>query len=142
MTPWMSVVGANRPGLLGPLEAKVLEALWSRGEPASVRDLQPAFPAIAYTTLMTTLDRLHRKGLLLRTKQGRAFFYQTRQTRQEFDSARVTEALRAAIAQDGATLGPLMSFFVAAVDDHDREALDKLEAVIRARRAELKGGKP
>ena len=40
-----------------------------------VRELTPDFPDIAYTTLMTTLDRLYRKGVLAREKQGRAFVY-------------------------------------------------------------------
>jgi len=63
---------STTPNPFGPLEWRVLEALWERGDAASVRDLQPRFSDIAYTTLMTTLDRLHRKGVLDRTKQGRA----------------------------------------------------------------------
>ena len=55
---------------LGPLEERVLDALWTRGCPCSVRDLHPLFPAVAYTTLMTTMDRLHRKGVLAREKHG------------------------------------------------------------------------
>src|SRR5262245_39374175 len=98
MTRWLTRIGAGpqRAGLLGPLEWKVLEALWSSDAPASVRDLTPQFPEIAYTTLMTTLDRLYRKGVLERVKQGRAFFYQTKLSRSEFESARATEALRTA----------------------------------------------
>ncbi len=42
--------------LLGPLEWRVLDALWARGAAATVRELQPEFSDIAYTTLMTTLD--------------------------------------------------------------------------------------
>jgi len=61
--------------VFGALELRVLEALWRRGEDASVRDLMPEFPQAAYTTLMTTLDRLHRKGVLERRKDGRAFLY-------------------------------------------------------------------
>ena len=73
---------------LGPLEARVLDALWTRGAACSVRDLQPGFPAIAYTTLMTTLDRLHRKGVLSREKQGRAFAYAPVASRDDFRAAR------------------------------------------------------
>ena len=69
---------------LGPLELRVLEELWERGG-ASVRDLLDAFPAIAYTTLMTTADRLYRKGLLLRVREGRRFRYHPRWTRYELD---------------------------------------------------------
>ena len=67
--------------LFGALELRVLEALWRRGADASVRDLMPEFPQAAYTTLMTTLDRLHRKGVLERRKDGRAFHYRPLSTR-------------------------------------------------------------
>ena len=46
---------------------------------------------MAYTTLMTTMDRLHRKGVLARTKHGRAFLYRPAVTRAEFESARATD---------------------------------------------------
>ena len=71
----------------GPLEIRVLEALWARETPACVRDLQPQFPGVAYTTLMTTLDRLFRKGTLSRAKSGRAFFYRPKASQQELISA-------------------------------------------------------
>ena|SRR5687768_2982675 len=103
---------------LGPLEARVLEALWARACPSSVRDLQPLFPSVAYTTLMTTLDRLHRKGVLAREKQGRAFLYAPRDSRERFQAAR------------------LMSFFVDTVGDQDLAVLDELERLIRERRKE------
>jgi predicted transcriptional regulator len=128
---------ARTPERLGPLEWRVLEALWSREESAAVRDLQPAFPEMAYTTLMTTLDRLHRKGVLQREKQGRAFFYRPALTRGEFESSRVTDALEVALAGNDAAVGTLLSFFVNAVGDRDRELLDELEALVRARRAEI-----
>src|SRR5690242_11301013 len=70
----------------GPLEIKVLEALWARDLPSCVKDLMPVFPGVAYTTLMTTLDRLFRKGILLRHKSGRAFFYTTRRSQNELVS--------------------------------------------------------
>ena len=139
MTAWFlhsndrSAVG----GRIGPLERRVLEALWARSDAASVRDLQPEFGEIAYTTLMTTLDRLHRKGMLARKKQGRAFFYQPRLTRPEFDSVRAADALKVALEGEGTALVPLLSFFVDAVGDRDQELLDELEALVRARRAAL-----
>jgi predicted transcriptional regulator len=115
----------------------VLEALWARSGPASVRDLQPEFSEIAYTTLMTTLDRLYRKNVLARTKEGRAFFYQPRLTRPEYDSVRAASALKVVLEGDAAALTPLMSFFVQAVGDRDEELLDELEALVRATRAAL-----
>lgn len=139
MHSWFSRLNASTSAAarFGPLEWKVLEAMWQTPGEASVRDLQPHFPDIAYTTLMTTLDRLYRKGVLARTKQGRAFFYSQRLTRSEFESARVASALRVALKRDDAALGPLMSYFVEAVSDRDHDLLDELEALVRARRAEI-----
>ena len=128
---------AASPSVFGPLEWRVLEALWEHGEAASVRDLQPRFSEIAYTTLMTTLDRLHRKGVLDRAKNGRAFRYGVRHSRAELESSLAAGAMRAAMHVDEATLKPLLSFFVDAVSERDHELLAELEVLIRARRAEL-----
>ncbi len=121
----------------GPLEWRVLEAVWGSNGDASVRDLQPQFSEIAYTTLMTTLDRLHRKGVLHREKTGRAFRYSARYTRAELESSLAAGAVRAAIKGDEASLRPLMSYFVDAVGEHDRDMLDELEELVRTRRAGL-----
>jgi predicted transcriptional regulator len=123
--------------LLGPLEWRALEAVWARAGAVSVRDLTPDFSDIAYTTLMTTLDRLFRKGVLLREKQGRAFVYRPRFTRAEFESARAADALRTAIQGVG-SLTPIASCLIDAVGDRDRELLDELEALVAARRADQK----
>ena len=137
MTFWFSRTNdPNRAhGLLGPLEWRVLEALWTRDSPASVRDLTPTFQDIAYTTLMTTLDRLHRKGVLDREKHGRAFVYRPRLTRSQFESARAGDAVKAALS-NGGSLAPLASYLVDAVGDRDRELLDELEALVAQRRTE------
>ncbi len=122
---------------LGPLEWRVLEALWARDGAASVRDLTPAFADIAYTTLMTTLERLHRKGLLGRRKDGRAFYYEPVMSRAQFHADRAAQALRAALA--GTAPGLLLSYLVEEVSQRDRALLDELAALVEARRAE--GGK-
>jgi predicted transcriptional regulator len=121
--------------VLGPLERRVLDALWRREAPGTVRDLQPEFPEIAYTTLMTTLDRLYRKSVLRREKSGRAFVYAPRQSRAAFDSHRATLALLTAVEQSGGS-GPVLSCFVDAIGNHDEELLAELEALVRARREE------
>jgi predicted transcriptional regulator len=100
---------------LGPLEQRVLDALWARGGDARVRDLQPSFPETAYTTLMTTLDRLHRKGVLDRIIVGRAFAYRPRWTRAE----------------------AALSFLVDQVGSLDADTLDALERLVRERRRAL-----
>ena len=64
----------------------------------SVRDLQPEFPGSAYTTLMTTMDRLHRKGVLERRKVGRAFAYRPVSSREQLESGLVDARAAAAAA--------------------------------------------
>jgi predicted transcriptional regulator len=138
MTSWIRSLNqwAHASGRLGPLERRVLEALWARGDDAAVRDLQPDFPHTAYTTLMTTLDRLHRKGVLDRVKRGRAFVYRPRLTRVEFESALAADAFKSALDTDRASLTPLLSHLLEAVGDRDREMLSELESLVRSRREE------
>lgn len=120
-------------GWFGKLERRVLEALWRRG-PSAVRDLQNAFPETAYTTLMTTLDRLHRKGVLDRAKDGRAFVYTPRFTRDDLRAGLAERALHTLLGDDAARVRPLLSFLVDAVTRGDREALDELEQLVRQKR--------
>lgn len=128
--------------IFGPLEIRVLEALWARGTAAAVRDLQPQFPGVAYTTLMTTLDRLFRKGTLSRFKDGRAFFYQPRVTADELMSELAGSALSTLLPGNTAAMRPILSMFVDTVEQHDRALLDELEALVRARQEALKGKAP
>lgn len=120
--------------LFGALELRVLDALWARADAATVRDLEPAFGGVAYTTLMTTLDRLHRKGVLAREKAGRRFLYQPRLTREQLLSGMAGDALEAILGSRAAELRPMVSFFVDAVRREDRQVLDVLDALIRDRR--------
>src|SRR3954467_13849633 len=70
---------------LGKLERQVMEETWRLGE-VSVRDVHRSFnEQIAYTTLMTTLDRLFKKKLLERRKDGRAFVYAAVVSRDDLD---------------------------------------------------------
>ena len=92
----------------------VLEALWLRTSPQRW-SLQPVFDGVAYTTLMTTLDRLHRKGVLDREKAGRAFVYQPRYSREALLSALAGEALEAVFGERASELRPILSFFIETV---------------------------
>ena len=121
----------------GTLEVRVLEALWRRDANASVRDLQAEFPSTAYTTLMTTLDRLHRKGVLDRMKAGRAFLYRPRYSREELRLGLAEHALGAILGPDVSTR-PLLSFLIEAVSRRDEALLDDLERLVREKR----GGAP
>lgn len=118
----------------GPLELRVLQALWKHAAPATVRDLHGDFPAIAYTTLMTTLDRLHRKGVLDRQKSGRAFAYWPRCSRDELRSELAHATLAGLLQWGDSTLRPIISMFVDAVSARDAALLDELEALVREKR--------
>lgn len=124
--------------VFGTLELRVLEALWRRGD-ATVRDLCEDFPAAAYTTLMTTMERLHKKGVLLRDKQGRAFIYRPANSRAEMESGFVTRALQPLLSGDSAH--PVLSSFVDEVSRHDERLLDELERLVRRKRREQEGGR-
>lgn len=119
--------------VFGALELRVLDALWARADAATVRDLAPSFAGVAYTTLMTTLDRLHRKGVLLREKDGRRFLYRPRLARHELLTSVAGDALTAILGPRGDELRPMVSFFVDAVRREDRDVLETLDALIRER---------
>ena len=127
---------AEPPARFGPLEARVLERLWRKPSPHSVRDLCAWFPATPYTTLMTTLDRLYKKGLLVRSRRGRAFLYAPRYTRdglRDQIARRDIDRLLGPVEEPEA-LRPILSTFVQEVGRRDDGLLDALEEMIRARR--------
>jgi len=132
--------GSQLEAVFGPLEIRVLQALWARRAPACVKDLQPEFPGVAYTTLMTTLDRLFRKGTLSRAKSGRAFFYAPKRTHDQLMSDLAGSAFATMLPGDASTARPILSMFVDAVGQCDKTLLDELEALVRARREQLKEG--
>jgi predicted transcriptional regulator len=122
---------------LGPLEERILELLWRSGGERCVRDVQHDLQGgLAYTTVMTTLDRLFKKGLLARKRDGQAYLYATRVSREAFAAGLVKRALERILGVGSAT--PLLASFVDAVSDHDRELLPELERLVRARERALR----
>ena len=130
---------AQLESIFGPLEIRVLGALWARNGEACVRDLQPEFPGVAYTTLMTTLDRLFRKGTLSRAKRGRAFYYVPKATQEQMMSELAGSTLKTLLPGNPSAMRPILSMFVDTVGQRDEAMLDELEALVRERRLELKG---
>lgn len=123
---------------LGALEREVMECLWGRGE-SSVREVHAAFgEANAYTTLMTTLDRLYRKGLLVRRKDGRAFRYAPRLTLEAFELGIKEDVLEGLLGQGAEGVEPVLSYIVESVGERDRALLDRLDQMIKEKRRELK----
>ena len=130
--------GRGAGHVLGELESAVMEVLWA-AQGQTVNEVEERLRLkreIAHTTVLTTLDRLHRKGYLTREKQAKAFVYAPRYTREEFDRRMAQEVL-------GALLGhftePALSAFVDLVGQ-DEDALDQLEAMIREKRREKASG--
>lgn len=120
--------------MLGPLEIVVLETLWRRGE-SNVRDVVDALDRpLAYTTVMTTLDRLYKKGLLERRKSQRAFYYATRFTRSEWEGKRAGDLVAGFLSSHAPERDLLISCLVEAVGNYDESLLDELERKIRLRR--------
>jgi predicted transcriptional regulator len=120
--------------VLGPLEVRVLEVCWDTDRAVTVRDLTASFPGVAYTTLMTTADRLFRKGVLTRERAGRAFAYRARWSRQEFELRLAGSALATLLPGERGALKPIISMFVDEVSRRDASMLDELEAEIRRKR--------
>ena len=118
---------------LGPLEAQVMRQVWRRDH-ATVREIATALGSDhAYTTVMTTLDRLHKKGLVRRTRAGNAFVYVAALSAAEFDQKLVEAAMGSILRRTG---GPALSAFVDAAAEVDERLLVELEALVAAR---LKG---
>jgi predicted transcriptional regulator len=124
---------------LGPLEERLLSALWDRGN-GTVRELlQNGYDELAYTTVMTTLDRLFKKSLLTRVAEGRAFRYTPRFTREELHRQVAGEAFRQLLDASPATTLPL-SYLVDILTDRDEQLLDDLGELVEAKRRELRAG--
>lgn len=124
---------------LGPLERAVMDALW-RGGRFSVRDVQGVLAsAAAYTTVMTTLDRLYKKGLVVRVREGRAFLYTAAVERHELETRMTTGLLNGMLSGGATTTRPFLSNLVNAVGDTDDALLDELEQLVREKRQKLRG---
>lgn len=126
---------------LGRLESDLMRIVWSRGR-SNVRDVvQQLDRPLAYTTVMTTLDRLYKKGLLDRCRQDRAFVYSARLSQQECERRQAESIAARFLAGAPASRDLLLSSFLDAVGENDAVLLDELEKKIRKKRKELfKGG--
>ena len=122
---------------LGTLERQVLEIV-SAGEDITVRDAHAQLGGrVAYTTVMTTLDRLFRKGLLARTKRSRAFAYSALATPDELDGIVASDVVSGLLDGDRSAPLPFLSNLVEAVGERDRALLDELERLVRLKRRQL-----
>lgn len=118
--------------VLGELETAVMEILWKESghSVTTVEDELRKRRNIAHTTVLTTLDRMFRKGYLSREKQGKAFVYSARYSREEFERGMAQEVLGALLDHYRA---PALSAFIDLVGENE-QTLDELEIMIREKR--------
>jgi predicted transcriptional regulator len=114
-----------------------MERMWHRGE-ISVRELHIEFaPRLAYTTVMTTMDRLYKKGLLKRRKVGKAYIYVPALTEREYQE-KLTHHLLGMVLNEDKNSGAVLSHFVDAVSDTDEQMLERLDQLVKAKRRALR----
>ena len=123
--------------LLGPLEAQVMEIVWSKGE-VTIRDIYDTVRKqrdLAYTTIMTVVHNLHKKDLLSQRKDGNAHFYTANQSRSQFIRSRVAELLDGLLED---FTEPAMAHLAERLSTTDSTQLDELAKIIAERRAQEK----
>ncbi|WP_227982676.1 BlaI/MecI/CopY family transcriptional regulator [Nocardia spumae] len=114
----------------GDLEAVVMDRIWSAPDTITVRtvfeDLLRSRD-IAYTTVMTTMDNLHRKGWLERERDGKAYRYRPRLSREQYSAQLMREAL------GGGRADLVLAHFVEQISEDDTAALRKVLRKVRAK---------
>lgn len=105
----------------GDLEAVVMDRVWARDEAVSVREIFDELAAtreIAYTTVMSTMDNLHRKGWLERKRVGKAYSYWPSMTREERSANLMRDAF-----QSGGDADLVLNFFLRQMNDAESAQL-------------------
>ena len=140
--PKFRLRGFSRPSeailnSLGKLERETMDEVWRQKE-VNVRAVEVALgERVAYTTIMTTLDRLYKKGFLDRRKEGRAFFYTPRFTLNELERGMAEDVIDNLLSVGTSQIEPVLACIVDAVSDHDRDLLDELARLVQAKQLEL-----
>lgn len=126
--------------VLGDLEAQVMEELWKK-KTASVKEVHQSLcqkKGLAYTTVMTVMDRLAKKGYLKRKKAGRSYLYQPAISREKLSSILAESVIGSFFKEFGRSAW--VSFLEKAVPE-DEELLNELERIVEETRRKRKGAK-
>ena len=116
----------------GDLETVVMDRLWERDGATTVREVFEDLlrdREIAYTTVMSTMDNLHRKGWLSRERDGKAYRYWPSMTREQYGAALMREALDA-----GGRSDRVLAHFLEQISDEDSAALRKVLGRVGSKR--------
>jgi predicted transcriptional regulator len=105
---------------LGDLERAAMEAIWAAGQPVTARQVADALAerGLAYTTWLTVLGRLERKGLLERSRDRRAHSYRPLASREDHIAVLMQQALGQADDREAA-----LQHFARAMSADEAEAL-------------------
>jgi predicted transcriptional regulator len=117
----------------GDLESAIMDVVWAAERPFAVREVRERMDycrPVAYTTVMTVMDILYRKGVLCREKSGRAWRYWPVEAREEHDARLMAEVLRS-----GGNRVITMRRFLERVDDVEMESLRLAVGNVIPRRA-------
>jgi len=117
----------------GDLETVIMHLVWGHDRPVTVRDLLGELlqeREIAYTTVMSTMDNLHRKGWLARVKDGKAYRYTATASREEYSARLMAQALA-----DGGDTEAVLNHFVAQIDGQDSDVLSDVVRRLADRRS-------
>lgn len=133
----------EEPGLkkiLGELEARVMEETWKKKR-ASVKEVHQALcqkKGLAYTTVMTVMERLAKKGYLKREKVGRSYIYEPAITQEKLHSSLAESVLSTFFMEFGrsAWVG-----FLEKVAPEDEELLNELEKIVALHRRKKRQAK-
>jgi predicted transcriptional regulator len=126
---------------LGEREREVLELLWEHGS-ATVQDIafRLASP-LAYTTVMTTLDRLYKKRLLVRSRRDRAFVYTAAISRNDLERGRADAIVQGFFSRSSVHDDALLSCLVDAMCSYDNSLLLRLEEKVRIAKEQMMDAK-
>ncbi|MGX7678886.1 BlaI/MecI/CopY family transcriptional regulator [Jatrophihabitans sp. DSM 45814] len=116
----------------GELEAAIMDLLWDAGTPRVVREVVNELGpqrSLAYTTVMTVMDNLYRKGWLDRERDGRAWRYSAAISREGYAAQLMNDALSGSSDRAGA-----LARFVEQIDAEDAQALTQALAEALAQR--------
>jgi predicted transcriptional regulator len=139
MTKAFSIFGSGSTPQLGPFEQEVMQKIWTHGS-ATVRELLADGKIHqAYTTVMTTMDRLYKKGLLDRVAEGRAFRYTPHHTPEELQRVTALDSITRLLGSGDTSSSSLpLSYLVEALSSHDAQLLDELQLLVERKRRELR----
>ena len=133
----MDNLATERRLTLGPLEVEVMEVMWAFGANNAREVAARMQRSLAYTTVLTTLVRLCKKGLLGREMANRAFVYSPNLSREDWDRHRATEMLSGFLTGPVESRHMLLSCLVDAVCIHDAMLLYELDRRVQRKRKEL-----